>query len=226
MKPELIEELKNISILCVEDEFGIRQTIVNTLKYYFKDVYEASDGTEGFELYEYYKPKIVITDIEMRNGNGVELVKKIRENDFETMIIMLTAYSTEEYLMDLINLNVNHYILKPLNLKKLSQALEKYLLKSSKPIVLANELFLDLQKRELIYKNSEIIPLRKREKDFLHLLYEKRDAILKYEEIEFELWNDKEMTTHALKSFIKELRNKLPINVIKNIPQEGYTLQK
>jgi len=226
MKPELIEELKNISILCVEDEFGIRQTIVNTLKYYFKDVYEASDGTEGFELYEYYKPKIVITDIEMRNGNGVELVKKIRENDFETMIIMLTAYSTEEYLMDLINLNINHYILKPLNLKKLSQALEKYLLKSSKPIVLANELFLDLQKRELIYKNSEIIPLRKREKDFLHLLYEKRDAILKYEEIEFELWNDKEMTTHALKSFIKELRNKLPINVIKNIPQEGYTLQK
>ena len=226
MKPELIEELKNISILCVEDEFGIRQTIVNTLKYYFKDVYEASDGTEGFELYEYYKPKIIITDIEMRNGNGVELVKKIRENDFETMIIMLTAYSTEEYLMDLINLNINHYILKPLNLKKLSQALEKYLLKSSKPIVLADELFLDLQKRELIYKNSEIIPLRKREKDFLHLLYEKRDAILKYEEIEFELWNDKEMTTHALKSFIKELRSKLPINVIKNIPQEGYTFQK
>ena len=115
MKPELIEELKNISILCVEDEAGIRQTIVNTLKYYFKDVYEASDGKEGFELYEYYKPKIVITDIEMRNGNGIELVEKIREKDFETMIIMLTAYSTEEYLMDLINLNVNHYILKPLN---------------------------------------------------------------------------------------------------------------
>ena len=53
-----------------------------------------------------------------------------------------------------------------------------------------------------------------------------RNQILKYEEIEFELWNDKEMTTHALKSFIKELRNKLPVNVIKNVPQEGYTLQK
>ena len=38
MRPELIEELKNISILCVEDEDGIRQTIVNTLNYYFKDV--------------------------------------------------------------------------------------------------------------------------------------------------------------------------------------------
>ena len=108
MKPELIEELKNISVLCVEDEDGIRQTIVNTLNYYFKDVYEATSGNEGFELYEYYKPKIVITDIQMRDGNGVELVKRIRENDFETMIIMLTAHSNEEYLMDLINLNINH----------------------------------------------------------------------------------------------------------------------
>ena len=162
----------------------------------------------------------------MRDGNGVELVKRIRENDFETMIIMLTAHSNEEYLMDLINLNINHYILKPLNLKKLSQALEKYLVKSSKPVMLSDDLLFDLQKRELIYKGSEIIPLRKREKDFLYLLYEKKGSILKYEEIEFELWNDKEMTTHALKSFIKELRNKLPVNVIKNVPQEGYTLQK
>ena len=104
MRIELIDELKDISILCVEDEFGIRQSIVNTLKYYFKDVYEASNGKEAFELYEYHKPKIVITDIQMRDGDGVELVKKIRENDFETMLIMLTAHSNEEYLIDLINL--------------------------------------------------------------------------------------------------------------------------
>ena len=226
MNDELLKELKNISILCVEDENGIREAVVNTLKYYFKDVYEASDGNEGFELYEYYKPKIVLTDIQMKNSNGVELVKKIRENDLDTMIIMLTAHSNEEYLMDLINLNINHYILKPLNLKKLNIALEKYLHKATKPIYLSEDLVLDLQKRELIYRNSETILLRKREKDFLHLLYEKKGSILKYEEIEFELWNDKEMTSHALKSFIKELRNKMPVNVIKNIPQEGYTLQK
>ncbi len=226
MRIELIEELKNISILCVEDEFGIRQSIVNTLKYYFKDVYEASNGKEAFELYEYHKPKIVITDIQMRDGDGVELVKKIRENDFETMLIMLTAHSNEEYLIDLINLNINHYILKPLNLTKLSEAFEKYLVKSSKTVMLSEELLFDLQKRELIYKNNEIIHLRKREKDFLYLLYEKKGSILRYEEIELELWSDKEMTTHALKSFIKDLRNKIPVNVIKNVPQEGYTLQK
>ena len=226
MNDELLKELKDISILCVEDKNGIREMVVSTLKYYFNEVYEACDGNEGYELYEYYKPKIVLTDIQMKDCNGLELVKKIREKDNDTLIIMLTAHSNEEYLMELINLNINHFILKPLNLKKLNVALEKYLQKAIKPILLFEDLILDSQKRELIYKNEVIIPLRKREKDFLHLLYNKHGSILKYEEIEFELWNDKEMTSHALKSFIKELRNKMPVNVIKNVPQEGYNLQK
>ena len=160
----------------------------------------------------------------MKNCNGLEFVKKIRQKDTETMIIMLTAHSKEEYLMELINLNINHFILKPLNSKKLNEALGKYLTRALKPILLCEDLVLDLQKRELIYQENEIIPLRKREKDFLYLLYKKKYSLLKYEEIEFELWNDKDMTTHALKSFIKELRSKIPINVIKNVPQEGYTL--
>lgn len=226
MNEELLKELKDISILCVEDEDGIRETIVSTLKYYFNEVYEASDGNEAYELYEYYKPKIILSDIQMKDCNGLDLVKKIRQTDNETMIIMLTAYSNEEYLIELINLNINHFILKPLNLKKLNEALEKYLIKAVEPILLFDDLVLDSHKRELIYKGIEVIPLRKREKDFLHLLYEKKGSILKYEEIEFELWNDKEMTSHALKSFIKELRNKIPINIIKNVPQEGYTIIK
>lgn len=224
MDDELLLELKNIPILCVEDEDGIRNVLVDTLKYYFDDVYEARDGNEAYEAYLDYKPKIILSDIQMKNCNGIEFVKKIRENDLETTIIMLTAYSNEEYLMDLINLNINHFILKPLNLKKLNDALLKYLKKNLETISLYENLILDLQKRELIYDGDEIISLRKREKDFLHLLFKRKDGIVTYSEIEEELWMDKEMTTHALKSFIKDLRHKLPINVIKNVPQEGYTL--
>lgn len=224
MNENLLEELKNIPILCVEDEDGIREIIVETLKYYFDEVYEAKDGEEGYELYQEYKPKIILSDIQMKNCDGVEFVKKIRKHDSNTTIIMLTAYSNEEYLMELINLNINHYILKPLNLKKLNEALLKYLNKTLQPLILCNDLILDLQKRELVYKNEEIIFLRKREKEFLQLLYERKDSIVTYSLIEEELWMDKEMTTHALKSFIKDLRHKLPINVIKNVPQEGYTL--
>ncbi len=50
--------------------------------------------------------------------------------------------------------------------------------------------------------------------------------ILSYLDMEEELWASKEMTSHALKSFIKELRAKIPVNIIKNIPQEGYVLKE
>ena len=225
MSDVLAEQLKDISILCVEDEEGIRKVIVDTLKYYFNEVYEACDGEEAYEIYEEYKPKIILSDIQMKNVNGIDFVKKIRKHDQQTTIIMLTAHSNEEYLMDLINLNINHFILKPLNLKKLNIALEKYVNKNLlEQINLSTDLVLDLHKRALIYKENQLISLRKREKDFLHMLYENKNSIVTYMQIEEELWIDKEMTTHALKSFIKELRSKLPINIIKNVPQEGYIL--
>ncbi|PLY09071.1 MAG: DNA-binding response regulator [Arcobacter sp.] len=225
MDNNLIDELKDVTILCVEDEDGIREFIVNTLKYYFKEVYAAKNGLEAYEIYEEYKPKIVLTDIEMPKMDGIELVKKIRKNDLSTMVIMLTAYSNEEYLMNLINLNVDHFILKPLNSKKLNEALTKYIERNfSQQILLHEDLKLNLSKRELIYKDTEIIPLRKREQDFLYLLHKNKNSITTYEQIEIELWQDKFMTNHALKSFIKEIRHKIPINIIKNISQAGYIL--
>jgi len=161
----------------------------------------------------------------MKNINGVQFVKKVRKTDRHTSIIMLTAHSNEEYLMELINLNVNHFILKPLNLKKLNEALFKYINENLlDQISLAPNLFLDLHKRIVVFNENEEISLRKREKDFLHLLYENKNSIVSYMQIEEELWIDKEMTSHALKSFIKDLRAKLPINIIKNVSQEGYTL--
>ncbi|RXJ78162.1 DNA-binding response regulator [Arcobacter sp. F155] len=225
MDEKLLEELKSVPILCVEDEDGIRQIIVETLKYYFDEVYEARDGEEAYEIYQEYKPKIILSDIQMKNCNGIEFVRRVRKEDTSTVIFMLTAYSNEEYLFDLINLNINHFILKPLNLKKLNEALMKYVSKSQEPIELCEDMYLDLQKREISY-NGETIILRKREKEFLQLLYEKKDSILTYIQIEDELWAEREMTSHALKSFIKDLRHKLPVNVIKNVPQEGYTLAK
>jgi len=224
MNENLLEELKSISILCVEDEDGIRSVIVETLKYYFDEVYEAKDGNEAYEIYQEHKPKIILSDIQMKNCDGIEFVKKVRKDDLNTNIIMLTAYSNEEYLMDLINLNINHYILKPLNHKKLNEALLKYLNKTLEPILLYEDMILDSQKKEIVYRAEEIVSLRKREKDFLKLLYENKNSVLTYDTIEYELWENKEMTTHALKSFIKDLRYKLPINIIKNVPKEGYTL--
>ena len=225
MDDNLLEQFKNYTILCVEDEDGIRKRLVNTLKYYFKDVLEASNGEDGYDLYLEYKPDIILSDIEMPNKNGIEMIKLIRENDLNTILIMVTAYSNEEYLLDLINLNVNHYILKPVNSDNLLTGIVKGLGdRLTQNLLFSKDCYFDVQKYQLFYKNEEII-LRKREIEFLILLYKHKNSILNYEQIEEYIWKDKSMSMSALKTFIKELRQKLPLELIHNIPQTGYKLE-
>ncbi len=223
MDETILNQLKKYTILCVEDEDGIRKRLVNTLKYYFDDVLEASNGEDGYDLYLEYKPDIVISDIEMPYKNGIELIQLIRKNDINTIIIMVTAYSNEEYLLDLINLNVNHYILKPINSDNLLTGIIKGLGdKLTKNIFFSIDCYFDVQQYKLFYNNEEII-LRKREIEFLILLHDNK--ILNYEQIEDYIWKDKSMSMSALKTFIKELRQKLPIELIQNVPQTGYKLE-
>ncbi|WP_320033541.1 response regulator [Halarcobacter sp.] len=224
MNKEQLSQLNNYSILCVEDEDGIRKRLVNTLKYYFDDVLEASNGNDGYDLYLEYKPDIILSDIEMPGKNGVEMVKKIRNEDIDTILIMVTAYSNEEYLLDLINLNINHYILKPINSENLFNGIIKALgERLTTNLNFSDECYFDIQKYELIF-NNEIIGLRKRDKEFLLLLYKNKNQILTYDLIDEYIWKDKTMSMSALKTFIKELRQKLPIDLIKNVPQMGYKL--
>ncbi|XPV67425.1 MAG: response regulator transcription factor [Halarcobacter sp.] len=222
---ELIEQLKNLTVLCVEDEDGIRKRLVNTLKYYFAEVYEASNGEDGYYMYYDKKPNLIISDIEMPEKNGIQMVEDIRKDDLSTIIIMLTAYSNEEYLLSLINLNINHYILKPLTSESLFDGITKvFKERLDEKITFSNDLYLDMKTRELYYKN-ELVVLRKRDKDFLILLYENKNNVLTYSIIEEYIWKDKSMSMSALKTFIKELRQRLPIDLISNVPQEGYKLK-
>lgn len=222
---DITEQLKNYTILCVEDEDGIRKRLVNTLKYYFAEVYEASNAEDAYELYYEHKPSIIISDIEMPKKNGIELIRDIRKNDLTTIVVMLTAYSSEEYLLSLINLNINHYILKPVTSENLLNGIIKaFGNKLENKINFSDEIYFNMKERELYYQN-EIVVLRKREKDFLLLLYENKNRILSYSLIEEYIWKDKSMSMSALKTFIKELRQKLPIDLIINIPQEGYKIK-
>lgn len=226
MEDSLVEQFKNYSVLCVEDENGIRKRLVNTLNYYFDDVLEASNGQDGYDLYLEYKPDIILSDIEMPNKNGIDMIRKIRDEDLDVIVIMVTAYSNEEYLLDLINLNINHYILKPVNSENLLNGIIKALgPKLTTNLIFSANCHFNVQRHELIF-NDEVVHLRKRDKEFLLLLHKNKNQILSYEQIDEYIWKDRTMSMSALKTFIKELRQKLPLELIQNIPQIGYKLQK
>ncbi len=211
---------QDLTILCVEDEDGVKRHIVNTLKYYFKKVFEASNGQEGLELYKQNQPDIIICDIQMPVLDGIEMIKSIRETDVITPIILLTAHNSEKYLMKLINLQIQHFILKPVNSENLLEGLEKALQgRYNGKVRLDENSFLDID-NSILKINEEKITLSARETKFLTLLSQNR--VIHYSEIERELWSKKVMSLDALKSFVRDLRKKLPYEMIENIPQVGY----
>ncbi len=223
MNEELLEIVRDLSILCVEDEKGVRKRLVNTLRFYFKNVYEADNGIEGYKIYESEDIDIIISDIDMPKSNGIELIKRVRKKDRDTPIIVLTAYSNEEYLMELINLHVNHFILKPANSTKLLEALENSL-KSKKPdkiIKLNDDLLIDLSALEIRYRDGKI-KITNRERLFLELLYKNKTVVSTYSQIEEYVWQNDNMSSSALKTFVKVLRKKLPYEMIENISGVGY----
>ena len=117
--------LNDIRLLYVEDNEDIAEEIVFFLKIKVKELFTAKDGLEGVELFTKYHPDVVVTDIQMPKMNGLEMISKIREIDAEVPIIITSAYNDTNFLKRSIELGVNSYITKPVNLVQMFQSIEK-----------------------------------------------------------------------------------------------------
>jgi len=218
-------KLKALTILYAEDEIGIRKNIMKTLSYYAKDVYEASNGKEAFDLYEEKKPDIILSDIHMPIMDGIEFIKKVRKKDKNTPVVMITAHTDKKYLLEAVELHMEKYIVKPINTRMLFEVLGKCIdsLNISRiEILLCDKNYsYNFENKKLIYKD-EIIPLNKKEVLFIELLVNNQNRVVKYEEIQDKVWQDNVMTDNALRSVVLHLRKKLPTNIINNLSGIGY----
>ncbi|MDD5051312.1 MAG: response regulator [Sulfuricurvum sp.] len=124
---EKLKELKNLAedicVLYVEDNSGLRQNIQQLLHKLFTNVFVAEDGLEGYQVFSQYKPKLIITDINMPKMNGLDMAKKIKVEEPNTKIIYITAYSEKEYLFQAIEAGVYRYLPKPAKVNQLIDAL-------------------------------------------------------------------------------------------------------
>ncbi|WP_293442108.1 EAL domain-containing protein [Persephonella sp.] len=121
----MIPETDRIKVLYVEDDTGVKEATLHLLKEFFSRVITASDGLEGLNLYKKEKPDLIITDIDMPQMSGLEMISKIRESDSDTSIVVFTAHSETEFLIESIKLGVDGYVLKPIDLKQFIQTIKK-----------------------------------------------------------------------------------------------------
>ena len=115
-------------VMIVEDEELILQGIKNIVHWNELELqlfHMAHSGQEALEMWKKEPVDIIITDIEMPEMSGLELLKKIRSEEELVRFIILTGYDDFEYAREAIHLDVENYILKPINEEELEKQLKE-----------------------------------------------------------------------------------------------------
>lgn len=224
----LKKEFENIKILYVEDELNIRNNVVSYLKRMFRHVDEASNALEAMEIFEKEKHHIIITDIQMPQMTGLEMVEQIRKSDKDVQIIVLTAFTQTEYLLKAVELGLVKYLIKPIHhntlLPVLLQCAKTIKEKKSNLKHISENCIFDIFNQILVL-DGQVVKLTKSELQFLNLLCTFDNRTVTYEEIERDIWYDSVMSDEAIRSLVRNLRRKLPKDCLKNFSGIGYKIE-
>ncbi|MEA3288877.1 MAG: response regulator [Campylobacterota bacterium] len=114
----------NLTIMYVEDEKNIRDKLVLILETLFKNTIICTNGKEGYEAFKASKENgenidIVVSDINMDEMNGMDMLKLIRQIDDKVPFIFTTAYSDSEYINEAKKYGVSYYVIKPIDVKEI-----------------------------------------------------------------------------------------------------------
>ncbi len=121
-----IENLKNLKVLCVEDQEFILQQLAMLVGSKVKEVFRATNGLEGLKIFKQVKPDIVITDIEMPELNGLELTKQIKSINPAIPVIITTAYNDIRHLSGAFEVGADNFLTKPVDMNRLFHLLSNY----------------------------------------------------------------------------------------------------
>jgi signal transduction histidine kinase len=117
----------NKTILIVDDEPDIREVLGISLLDMGYRTLEAENATQAFEVFMKASPLIVVTDIKMPGGDGIELLRKIKHENPETEVIMITGHGDMNLAIRSLKYDATDFITKPINVDALEIALNRAL---------------------------------------------------------------------------------------------------
>ncbi len=121
---EVYQYSQSLNVLYAEDDVNFLKENKIIFENFFSKVITASDGVEALEKYKTFKDEtnnyfdLVITDINMPNKNGMELIKDIKQINKNQSILVVSAYSDSDRLIDMIQLGIDSFILKPMDMNQ------------------------------------------------------------------------------------------------------------
>ncbi len=215
MKILLLEDdtaLANILVDYLEDDYEVMQT------YSMKKALELSEA-EKFDLY--------IFDINVPDGDGISLLRELREFHDETPTIFITAFHDTKYLKSAFESGANDFIKKPFDLEELSQRIEniKRHFGLDARIDLADGIVFDTKTHTLI-NGEKTEKLTQKESECLHYFYKNRHRVISSDELLQNFWEFEEMPSDdAIRTIVKNLRKHIGKEHIVNVRGEGYKFE-
>jgi len=220
-------------LLVVEDEAAIRGGLVDVFVYHGYEVETADNGDDGLRLALSGKYDLILLDIMLPGVDGFEICNRIRQQDRQQPVIMLTAKSSDEDIVQGLTLGADDYVAKPFSVTQLVLRVQAVLRRSgiagdnTREICLNNGLVIDTENLSA----GETVFTR-REMDLLQYLAQQSDRPVAREELLARVWgyaNHMEIETRTVDIHIAKLRRKIEADVaspqaIVTVRGAGYRL--
>lgn len=229
------------TILLVEDELGIRETVKIFLKSQNYEVIEAENGKEGLDALKNNDIHLAIVDIMMPVMDGLTMTMKLREVS-DIPVIFLTAKTEDIDKITGLNLGADDYITKPFepmeliarvnsNLRRYEQILNlKGNTQKPNNQLIVGGLVLDQATKE-VFVNGQSVRLTKKEFQILELLMSYPGKVYSAEEIYESIWEETAINTETIMVHVRRLREKIEANpkhpeYLKAVWGVGYKIEK
>jgi len=211
---------RKIRILIVEDEVAIRNGLVDVFVYHGYDVDAAVDGTEGLEKALSGQFDLILLDVMLPGMNGFDICNRVRSQDRDQPIIMLTAKSSDDDIIQGLSLGADDYVAKPFSVAQLVLRVQAVLrrahldINNNPNIKLGQSLEIDT--RNLSGKRgAEPLAFTKREMEILQYLHAHGERPVSREELLTKVWGyakHLDLETRTVDIHIAKLRRKIEID--------------
>ncbi len=214
-------------ILLVEDNLRVAEGLKYTLTQNNYKVVNTSTFKETKEYLINNKPDLIILDITLPDGNGIELYENIvKEKNIPT--IFLTARDDEETIVKGLNIGAEDYMTKPFSTKELLARINRIILRINKnTIITVKDIKFDIDKME-VYKNDKLIELTSLEIKILQLLFMSLNKVVRRSFIIDKIWEwtGNDINDNTVTVYLKRIREKLDTDIILTIKGIGYRIDK
>jgi two-component system response regulator MprA len=222
------------TVLVVDDDLKLLKMLQRTLMYENLTVLTATNGLEALAIAHTHHPDMIILDWMMPKMDGLEMVRRLRDEENQTFVLMLTARDAVENRVDGLENGADDYLVKPFApaelVARVHAMLRRMETKPENQSVTYSDIRLDPVTREA-YRGDDLLTLTVTEFNLLHLLLRHPRQVLERTQILNEVWGyDCGGDDNVLEVYIGYLRKKLEANgrprLIHTVRGVGYVLKE